>query len=115
MTTLQASKTAGGSSELTLGQLSGTQRVERALEQLPGAPAGQPVTAEVLVKAVQQVNEVMRPYGVEFDLSQKSSRVVTRIIDRETGNVIRQIPSEEVLKIAERLDEIAGLLLNQTA
>ncbi|WP_461481198.1 flagellar protein FlaG [Porticoccus sp.] len=114
MTLLQSSNNLAGTSELNLGQLSGSQRVERVLEQLPpAATAEQPASMETLVKAVQQVNDVVRPYGVEFDIQQKSAKIVTRIIDRETGTVIRQFPSEEVLRIAERLDELAGLLLDQ--
>jgi len=41
--------------------------------------------------------------------------VVTRIVDRESGEVIRQIPSEEVLRVAERLGEVQGRLLSLEA
>lgn len=64
-----------------------------------------------LVEPVQRINEVLRQYGVEFELND-TSRVVTRIVDRETGDVLRQIPSEEVLAIAERLEELQGNLIS---
>ncbi len=54
----------------------------------------------------------MRPHGLEFELSEETSRVITRVIDRESGDVIRQIPAEEVLKIAERLEEMQGRIIS---
>ena len=54
----------------------------------------------------------MRAHGLEFDVSEESSRIVTRVIDRESGEVIRQIPTEEVLAIAERLEEMQGRLIS---
>lgn len=100
----------------TTNKSSGIQHVEKVLDQLPLGKVGDaPVKYESLVKPIQQINEVIRPYGVKFDLSEKSSRVVTQIIDLETGKVIRQTPSEEVLRIAERLGEVSGLLIDEEA
>ncbi|GAA3540210.1 flagellar protein FlaG [Zobellella aerophila] len=68
-----------------------------------------------LLPPLQRVNSVLGNYGVEFELSDESSRVVVRIIDKESGTLIRQIPSEEVLRLAERLDELQGALLKLQA
>ncbi len=68
-----------------------------------------------LVEPLQRINEVMRNYGVQFELGEFESRVVTRIVDRESGDVIRQIPAEEVLRVAERLGEVQGRLVNLEA
>ncbi|QFU00136.1 flagellar protein FlaG [Halomonas sp. THAF5a] len=100
------------------------QRLESLLGNLPpgsgaladGARGGtEAVGREALVAPIQRINEVMRPYGVEFELSEASSRLVTRIVDRESGELIRQVPSEEVLRVAERLDELQGRLIHLEA
>lgn len=114
-----------------LNDLTPRQRIEGALAQLP--PTGQPedhesvsgmVSASAsasspgageLVAPLQRINEVMRSYGIEFSLDEHPSRVVTRIVDRASGDVIRQIPSEEVLRIAQRLDELQGRLIRLEA
>ncbi|MGY4878834.1 flagellar protein FlaG [Vreelandella aquamarina] len=62
-------------------------------------------TAE-LAESIQRINTVMSQRGLEFEIRQESDRVITRVIDRESGDVIRQIPAEEVLRLAERLDEL---------
>ena len=64
------------------------------------------VSAADLAEPIQRINVAMSQRGLEFDIRQESDRVVTRVIDRESGDVIRQIPAEEVLRLAERLDEL---------
>lgn len=108
----------------TLNSLSPRQRLETALGQLP--PAGSAAVAgavdnadgiggDTLVEPVRRINEVMRPFGVEFELSETRSRTITRIVDRDSGEVIRQIPAEEVLRIVERLEELQGRLIRLEA
>lgn len=94
------------------------QRVESVLNQLP--PAGSALSAAAsqsaqlnatsLVEPLQRINSVMRPYGVEFHIEDPATPPVIRITDRETREVIRQIPAEEAVRLAERLDEVRGRL-----
>ena len=76
--------------------------------------ASKPDFAE-LRGAAARVNEAMKAYGLEFNVSDTGSRVVTRIVDRESGELIRQIPDEAVLHVAKRLDEVVGVLLEERA
>jgi flagellar protein FlaG len=41
--------------------------------------------------------------------------MVVKVIDRETQDVIRQIPSQEMLDLAQALDKLQGLLIKQKA
>ncbi len=102
---------------ISTGQtLSPRQRLEQALDHL--APdkllsLTNPPGKEELLAPIQRINGVMRPYGVEFQFSHDAARLVARIIDIESGELIRQIPSEEVLRISSKLDEIQGLLVEE--
>ncbi|NHN78466.1 flagellar protein FlaG [Azotobacter chroococcum] len=108
-----------------LASLTPRQRLENALDELPpaaGSAAAQAegaqpglVAREELVGPVQRINEVLGSYGVEFQLKEPGPRVVTEIVDRESGEVIRQIPSEEVLQVAESLEQLRGILLRERA
>ncbi|MGL5906360.1 MAG: flagellar protein FlaG, partial [Shewanella sp.] len=40
---------------------------------------------------------------------------VVSVMDIETGELIRQIPTEEALALAEKMSEIAGLLMKTEA
>jgi flagellar protein FlaG len=65
---------------------------------------------------VSELNEVMRQYGLRFELSEFDSRVITQVVDRETGEIIRQIPAEEILKISEAFaSDNGGRLLDASA
>ena len=108
----------------TLSHLNPRQRLESTLAQLAATNTQlsnssnneeREITNGELVEPIQRINETMRPRGLEFELSEESSRVITHVIDRESGDVIRQIPAEEVLKIAERLEEMQGQLISLEA
>ena len=40
---------------------------------------------------------------IHFELHEESGRVVFKVLDAETGEVIRQVPPEEVIKVAEHI------------
>lgn len=95
------------------------QRVEKVLQQLAvradadhtTAAGASALSGTNLVKPVQQINEVLRRYGVQFEISEDSGRTIIRLVDRDNGELIRQIPPEEALNAAQRLEEVKGLLL----
>ncbi|AQU84593.1 MULTISPECIES: flagellar protein FlaG [unclassified Halomonas] len=99
--------------------LSPRQEIEKKLQSLAAqaneTPSGNTITQEELIEPLQRINEVMRPRGLEFDISEGSSRIITRVVDRDTGDVIRQIPAEEVLLLAEQLEEMQGRLISVEA
>lgn len=80
------------------------------------APA-QPVSPEQLKAAVNSVREYIQPFNnnLEFSINDDTRQIVVKVVDSATQEVIRQIPSEEMLAIAKALDSIKGLLFKQTA
>ncbi|WP_342594596.1 flagellar protein FlaG [Salinicola lusitanus] len=61
---------------------------------------------------LHSLNGVMSQYGLRFELSEFDSRVITQVIDRTTGDIIRQIPAEEMVRIAEAFAENQGRLFD---
>lgn len=53
--------------------------------------------------------------GLRFEIDEATHRVITKVIDKESGDLIRQIPTEEVLRIARAIDKMQGLFINQAA
>lgn len=104
----------------SLTNLNPKQRLDSTLAQLALTSSQQTnaeknareITAGELIEPIQRINETMRPRGLEFELSEETSRVITRVIDRESRDVIRQIPAEEVLKIAEQLEKLQGQIIS---
>lgn len=49
---------------------------------------------------------------LRFEVDKNSDEMVIKIVDPETMQVIRQIPSEELLAIRERMEDLIGVLYN---
>jgi len=49
---------------------------------------------------------------LNFSVHEKTDRVMVRITDQDTGDVIREIPSEEFLDMAAKLQEMVGLMFD---
>lgn len=78
---------------------------------------GTPLDQRQLKEVVEAVGKTIQGLAqdLEFSVDEDTGANIVRIIDRETHQVIRQIPSEEMLAIAKRLDELQGLLFRQKA
>jgi flagellar protein FlaG len=70
-----------------------------------------------LVTAVKKLNELVAPalQTVQFSLDEHSERMVVRVVDTSTKQVLRQIPNEEVISMSKTLDKLQGLMAKQTA
>ncbi|WP_282338197.1 flagellar protein FlaG [Pseudomonas sp. PS02288] len=53
--------------------------------------------------------------NLDFHLDDSSGRVVVQVVASDSGEVIRQIPSEEALELAANLDGMRSLLFREQA
>lgn len=53
--------------------------------------------------------------NVEYSLDKDTHKIVTKVVNRDTGEVIRQMPTEEMLQVTRTLTRLQGLLVNQSA
>lgn len=75
----------------------------------------EPVAREQVEKAVEDVQRFVETMNnsLQFSIDDESGRTVVKVIDRQTEEVLRQIPSEEMLDIARALGKLKGLLVEQ--
>lgn len=66
-------------------------------------------------EAVQQLNEQMRKSSrnLNFAVDHSINRIVITVKNAHTGEVVRQIPDEAVMRVAHNIHDLKGLLLNQ--
>ncbi|WJG10564.1 flagellar protein FlaG [Aliiglaciecola sp. LCG003] len=81
-------------------------------------------TEDNIESAVKEITDFIqaRNRQLAFSVDEKSERSVVKVTDSESGEVIRQIPSEEVLALSERIKELqvdvgsaVGVLFNKQA
>ncbi|MES2052877.1 MAG: flagellar protein FlaG, partial [Pseudomonadota bacterium] len=65
--------------------------------------------------ALREVNASLKAIGLEFEVDEDTDKMVVKVIDKETGETIRQMPSEEVIRIAKVLGKMQGMLVRETA
>ena len=82
-------------------------------------PAPTP-TREQVEQAAARVKEVLRGTTSRLEIEINSDlhnlhKVVIKILNGESGEIIRQIPAQELLDLAKHLDEPKGLLVRERA
>ena len=78
--------------------------------------AAQP-TQEVVAKTAQQLESFVASMGrdLSFSVDSTTGYHVVRVTNPQTGEVVRQLPSEELLKIAQSMELTGSGLVNQKA
>lgn len=70
-----------------------------------------------LDEAVQAISDFVSSVNnsLQFSVDDTTGKTIVKVIDSNTQEVVKQIPSEEMLVIAKALDGIKGLLVQQKA
>jgi flagellar protein FlaG len=63
----------------------------------------------------EQVQKFMEDLsiGVSFEVREKTGELIVQVRNRDTGDVIRQIPPEDLVKFHDKLAELRGVLFEE--
>ncbi|XVN20755.1 flagellar protein FlaG [Pseudomonas corrugata] len=89
-------------------------QADPAVVPVKKAPKDAAADQETLKKAVQEIEKFVQSVkrNLEFSIDEPSGKVVVKVIASGSGEVIRQIPNEEVLKLANSLNDANSLLFS---
>ena len=61
------------------------------------------------------MNQVVKALNTRltFQVDESTGRLIVKVIDSETGEVRRQIPPEDMLRLVEKMKSMVGMLFNQ--
>jgi len=68
---------------------------------------------EVVIDLNNLVRDLQRE--LQFSVDEDSGSTIIKVVDRETDEVVRQIPSEELMNLRKRLEEVAGVFFEDSA
>ena len=94
-----------------------TQAASRVLG-VQGASATQnSIANQELKEKVARIQDTINQIDsqVQFSVEEDLDRVIVKVVERESGELIRQIPSEEVLQAQRFFEEHSGILLEEEA
>jgi len=88
-----------------------TTPVVEVADKVPAVRPARPVEIPKIESVTRQIDTFLRSTNraLQFRVDDASGRMVVSITDAETGEVIRQVPGEEALRMAERI----GVLLDE--
>ena len=71
--------------------------------------------SQYLAQAVEKMQSYLQEtlnVSLDFQIDDKTNEVIVRVCDKATGEVIRQIPAEDVVRLREQLEEYRGALFD---
>jgi flagellar protein FlaG len=86
-----------------------------AFEKKPAAKPAPAVEIPKMESVRRQIDTFLRStnLALQFRVDDATGRMVVSVTDAATGEVIRQVPGEEALRMAERIDASIGALLDE--
>lgn len=68
-----------------------------------------------LVDGIQKDMEAINNTGLQFSVHEKTGKIVVEIVDKTTHKTIREIPPKAIQHLADRMDEMVGMLFDKKA
>ena len=74
-------------------------------------------TREVVAKAAADIQQFVQSMGrnLSFSVDETTGYNVVRVVNPNTGELVRQLPSEELLKISRDFQRLSNVLVSQKA
>lgn len=70
---------------------------------------------EQLIMAIERANKAMQGINTSFEFSihEGTKEIMVKVIDKDTGKIVREIPSEKVLDMVAKLWEMSGIFVDE--
>ena len=105
------SKTVGSETVVGKSNIKDTNKTDEKDNEMGNAKKG--VAHSSMEDAVSRANNALSKTHCEFSYNDAVNRVSITVIDDNTGDVVREIPPEESLKMLEKMWEITGLMVDE--
>jgi flagellar protein FlaG len=67
-------------------------------------------------ESVKDINEIVDKVkeGLSFQIHEDTEKMMVKVVDLNTDEVIKELPPEEMLDLQARIHEIVGILIDET-
>ncbi|MDB5938649.1 MAG: hypothetical protein JWP77_1013 [Polaromonas sp.] len=93
-------------------------KVAPAAKSVPDIQEGELVkpSGQQVQQSLDDINKVMAGFSisVQFQIDPDYKELIVKVVDQDTGKLIRQIPTEDVVKMSKAMDSLKGLLFAQS-
>jgi len=104
--------------------LADSQRLQQSQVKLPKIEVNKEAAAQIsqdtvdsIKEAVTAINDFMGQFqrSLSFSVDDKAGKTVIRVMDEASGDLIRQIPSEDFIKLTQQIAQMQSLLFSEEA
>ncbi|MGE8517313.1 MAG: flagellar protein FlaG [Alcaligenes nematophilus] len=87
---------------------------DTALQHWPDRRLPEPGMINTLDDTLAQINSSLQAWstGIRFDMDDEAQRLVVSIVNNDTGEVLRTVPSDAVIQIAKMIIQLQGNSVN---
>ena len=78
-----------------------------------GNPANPQAEESAIKKAVEEINKKAKNSSAVFGIHEGTNRVTIKLVDKQTKEVIKELPPEKTLDMISRVWEMAGLMVDE--
>ncbi|QCT04566.1 flagellar protein FlaG [Paenibacillus algicola] len=96
----------------------GTEKSLSIIQATAQVPSGDTKPQQTMDEAIQQlqkaIDAIQGPQKtLEFSIHEKTNTVMIKVLNKETGDLIREVPPEKILDLAARMMEITGFIIDE--
>ena len=72
-------------------------------------------TPQRIIKAIEEANKNLEPTGrkLEYSIHERTNRILVKVIDTQTEEVIKEIPEEKLMDMMADFCEASGILVDE--
>lgn len=72
-------------------------------------------TPQRIIKAIEEANKNLEPIGrkLEYSIHERTNRILVKVIDTQTEEVIKEIPDEKLMDMMADFCEASGILVDE--
>lgn len=74
-----------------------------------------PVSDQFLLKTIEKANKAVMGVNTcfQFSIHDKTKEIIVKVFNKDTDELIREIPSEKILDIISGIWQVAGLFVDE--
>lgn len=86
-------------------------------KSLHRSPEQEKLTKEEMTEHLREIQKRLNLMGTRLglDIEESAEVVVAKITDKDSGDLIKQIPSEEILALRDKIEDLIGILFDKQA
>jgi flagellar protein FlaG len=87
-----------------------SEKVERVRQSAPDPPEDKKIQSEEILNKIKDLTEDGM-YSIRFELNKEIDKLIINLVDKESGELIRQIPPEELINVSMKLQDYRGMII----